>query len=306
MRNQTNNVFKVKRQKSKIFITILCIFGLLFSYSCSCKNRVSNPDDTPTDSGVITNKEGGIVITPSATLSTNLMIINVNGNGTKQSITITVNNADFEIADITGVEGLTKNDFNLTTNGVLSLTSGFDKVDTTEKTLTLVVNYQKKSTAGENDTLSKNSENFDLKIIKAESLADDKIQTLIRKMTTVGSFNVANLELKSGKATLYENDAVNIEIKTSDFEKQLNNRLQSKNIEIITGFEFVKVDVSIDKKTATFEFILKVEDKYETIYNSKENPITFIVVIGDNVSGQGGTGTWKDDTSKDDSTKPKS
>ena len=303
MRNQTNNVFKVKRQKSKIFITILCIFGLLFSYSCSCKNRVSNPDDTPTDSGVITNKEGGIVITPSATLSTNLMTINVNGNGTKQSIT--VNNADFVIADITGVEGLTKDNFELA-NGVLSLKSGFDKVDTTEKTLTLVVNYQKKSTAGENDTLSKNSENFDLKIIKAESLTDDKIQTLIRQMTTVGSFNAAGLELKDGVATLYENDAVNIEIKTSDFEKQLNNRLQSKNIEIITGFEFVKVDVSIDKKTATFEFILKVEDKYETIYNSKENPITFIVVIGDNVSGQGGTGTWKDDTSKDDSTKPKS
>ncbi|WP_161976227.1 hypothetical protein, partial [Brachyspira catarrhinii] len=42
-------------QKSKLFITILCIFGLLFSYSCSCKNRVSNPDDTPTDGGVITN-----------------------------------------------------------------------------------------------------------------------------------------------------------------------------------------------------------------------------------------------------------
>ena len=32
MRNQTNNVFKVKRQKSKLFITILCI---LFSSLCA-------------------------------------------------------------------------------------------------------------------------------------------------------------------------------------------------------------------------------------------------------------------------------
>ncbi|WP_161976222.1 hypothetical protein, partial [Brachyspira catarrhinii] len=73
-RNQTNNVFKVKRQKSKLFLIILCIFGLLFSWSCSCKNRVSNPDDTPTDGGVITNN------TPAGTFSISEATDNVTTN----------------------------------------------------------------------------------------------------------------------------------------------------------------------------------------------------------------------------------
>ena len=208
MRNQTNNVFKVKRQKSKIFITILCIFGLLFSYSCSCKNRVSNPDDTPTDSGVITNKEGGIVITPSATLSTNLMTINVNGNGTKQSIT--VNNADFVIADITGVEGLTKDNFELA-NGVLSLKSGFDKVDTTEKTLTLAVNYQKKSTAGANDTLSKTTDSKTFNVVKVEKFDNqsDILQNIISSLgIKMGSKRVSFNFSEVGKAGV---DSISLE-----------------------------------------------------------------------------------------------
>ena len=44
------------KQKSKIFITILCIFGLLFSYSCKCRNQISDPNNIPLDNG-ITNKK---------------------------------------------------------------------------------------------------------------------------------------------------------------------------------------------------------------------------------------------------------
>ena len=202
MRNQTNNVFKVKRQKSKLFLIILCIFGLLFSYSCSCKNRVSNPDDTPT--------EGGSVITPSITLSTNLMVIDNAGTQTKESITITVDNADFVIADITGVEGLTKDNFELA-NGVLSLKSGFDKVATTEKTLTLAVNYQKKSTAGANDTLSKTTDSKTFNVVKVEKFDNqsDILQNIISSLgIKMGSKRVSFNFSEVGKAGV---DSISLE-----------------------------------------------------------------------------------------------
>ena len=142
------------KQKSKILLIIISIFGLAFSYSCSCRN----PEKPPID---------GNTINPSMSLSRDLMVVNSDGNETTYKITITVENADFEIADITGVEGLTKEDFALT-DGVLSLTKNFDKVDATEKTLTLTVNYKKQSNAEANDTLSKTTDNTTFKVIKAK------------------------------------------------------------------------------------------------------------------------------------------
>ena len=207
MRNQKNYAFK--KQKSKVFLTILCMLGLVFSWSCSCKNRVSNPDDTPTDGGV-TNEEGGSVITPSITLSTNLMVIDNAGTQTKESITITVDNADFVIADITGVEGLTKDNFELA-NGVLSLKSGFDKVATTEKTLTLAVNYQKKSTAGANDTLSKTTDSKTFNVVKVEKFDNqsDILQNIISSLgTKMGSKRVSFNFSEVGKAGV---DSISLE-----------------------------------------------------------------------------------------------
>ena len=207
MRNQTNYAFK--KQKSKVFLTILCMLGLVFSWSCSCKNRVSNPDDTPTD-GVVTNEEGGSVITPSITLSTNLMVIDNAGTQTKESITITVDNADFVIADITGVEGLTKDNFELA-NGVLSLKSGFDKVATTEKTLTLAVNYQKKSTAGANDTLSKTTDSKTFNVVKVEKFDNqsDILQNIISSLGVMqGSKRVSFNFSEVGKAGV---DSISLE-----------------------------------------------------------------------------------------------
>ena len=207
MRNQKNYAFK--KQKSKVFLTILCMLGLVFSWSCSCKNRVSNPDDTPTDGGV-TNEEGGSVITPSITLSTNLMVIDNAGTQTKESITITVDNADFVIADITGVEGLTKDNFELA-NGVLSLKSGFDKVATTEKTLTLAVNYQKKSTAGANDTLSKTTDSKTFNVVKVEKFDNqsDILQNIISSLGVMqGSKRVSFNFSEVGKADV---DSISLE-----------------------------------------------------------------------------------------------
>ena len=106
MRNQTNNVFKVKRQKSKVFLTILCMLGLVFSYSCSCKNRVSNPDDTPTDGGTnfippgtfsiseATDNVKASIVKSSTTSISDIKIGFVSANNYAYSLTYTVDDAN--------------------------------------------------------------------------------------------------------------------------------------------------------------------------------------------------------------------
>lgn len=271
------------KQKSKILLTIICIFGLAFSYSCSCRS----PEKPPT---------GGNTITPSMSLSRDLMVVNSDGNDTTYKITITVADADFEIADITSEVGLTKDDFTLT-GGVLSLTKSFEKLtDNAEKTLTLTVNYKKKSTAGANDTLSKTTDTQTFKIIKAQKLDDNKTAQDLGNLLTVGDFKFGNsFSISSGIGTLYEKNKIDYEMNTGDFVSQLKTEVKkSTDIEIVTDFDFISVDISTDKKTATFSFILRVKEQYETTYNDKATPLKLKVVIGDTTHGQGGSGTWKD------------
>ena len=175
------------KQKSKILLIILSIFGLAFSYSCSCRS----PEKPPT---------GGNTITPSMSLSRDLMVVNSAGDKTTYDITITVADADFEIADISSEVGLTKDDFTLK-DGVLSLTKSFEKLtDNTEKTLTLTVNYKKKSTAGANDTLSKTTDTQTFKIIKAQTMNANTIKETINK---IGDWWTTGLPtIKFGQATL--------------------------------------------------------------------------------------------------------
>lgn len=175
------------KQKSKILLTIICIFGLAFSYSCSCRS----PEKPPT---------GGNTITPSMSLSRDLMVVNSAGDKTTYDIAITVADADFEIADITSEVGLTKDDFTLT-GGALSLTKSFDKLtDNAEKTLTLTVNYKKKSTAGADDTLSKTTDTQTFKIIKAQKMDANTIKTTING---IGDWWTTGLPtIKFGQATL--------------------------------------------------------------------------------------------------------
>ena len=280
MLNQKHNIFKGQKSKSKIFITILCIFGLLFSWSCSCRNKVTGPGNDGLENGrpgPITDNKDGSVITPSMTLSTNLMIINVNGNDTKQKITITVDNADFEIADITGVEGLTKADFTLA-NGVLSLTKSFDKVDITEKTLTLTVNYKKKSTAGANDTLSKTTDKTTFKVIKAQTMSVDTtvIETLKTKLGNWQTTGLPTINFGSAtvNGTIIIADVIAPETDTADnydtmtvSKKDLSERLLNRLKTLMSREGYCK-DVTYVENTKNgdnevFYYNLVVNETYE-------------------------------------------
>ena len=67
MLNQNHNVHK--RTNSKIFLTFLCIFGLLFSWSCSCKNNVTGPGNDGLEDGKIKSAMFAPKANPSSQLS---------------------------------------------------------------------------------------------------------------------------------------------------------------------------------------------------------------------------------------------
>ena len=249
MLNQTKRLYKSK-SKSKIFITILCIFGLLFSYSCSCKNKVTGPGNDGLENGKppITDNKDGSVITPSMTLSTNLMVIDNAGTKTTESITITVDNADFEIADITGVEGLTKADFTLA-NGVLSLTKSFDKVDITEKTLTLTVNYKKKSTAGANDTLSKTTDKTTFNVVKVQQIdtQSEILKNIVTSLSSGASVAGRRVQFDFTDTSAATSDTINL--------KNINNSGQSGDDNVAS--EFIRDIISEIKQKVDYQKYFK-------------------------------------------------
>ena len=158
------NLKTIFKQKSKLLLIVLSLLGMLFSYSCSCRNNSTAPN-TPEDTQ--TNN----IITPSSKLSRQLMVVNSGGTATSKSITITVNNADLDNInfDISSPAGFTKDNFDITDN-ILTLTGGFGNVDNTEKDVTITLKYNKKADAEKDATLSPSSEEKTFKITKAKVL----------------------------------------------------------------------------------------------------------------------------------------
>ena len=130
--------------KSKILLIILCIFGLAFSYSCSCRDdNPYQPEKPEIDNngltGGVDNGQGGKVYTPSVELSTNFMVVNSKGDGMKTTISaINLKNAT--------VKSVSLNNQNITLeykNGVISITKGFDQIATDKKPFELTIEFEK-------------------------------------------------------------------------------------------------------------------------------------------------------------------
>ena len=184
MRNQTNNVFKVKRQKSKIFITILCIFGLLFSYSCSCKNRVSDPTgdngDKEPDGETIIRTNGGAVS------GTYTIAVASDGNSVKTAATVKFLNATGKLEAITDTDSttLTLDDFAYT-GTTLTLKDAtetrakitWDGVDTKKVKAT----FSLEATATNVD-LTTTKQEVDIEIGKFKTLSGTDMGNVIKKI----------------------------------------------------------------------------------------------------------------------------
>ena len=179
MRNQTNNVFKVKRQKSKLFLIILCIFGLLFSYSCSCKNRVSNPDDTPNP-----DPDPYIPKTYEATRSGDTLILVSSDGASVTPASISFSNATVTSVSVdVGTTGI--NEAFKYENGGLTMTA-FEGVTTTRQTVTATFNLAPNDSR---DTLSNPTETVSIEVVKSKGTFDKKaaIGTTIKGVTSVMS-----------------------------------------------------------------------------------------------------------------------
>ena len=128
MRNQTT---KSHNAKSKILLITLCIFGLLFSYSCQCKNNVSDPNNIPPDSGIKTNDiipdtgdtdpDKDLVDGALSTTSTKVIVVAGAGDTVKTISTIKFKNATATLTAIADVDAsantptdLTLDDFDYT------------------------------------------------------------------------------------------------------------------------------------------------------------------------------------------------
>ena len=134
MRNQTNKT--IFKQKSKVFLTILCMLGLVFSWSCSCKNRVSDPTggDKGDDGETIIRTNGGavsgsfqiVVASAGDTVSTTATVKFLNATGTLTAIADVDASANTTLAvddfDYTGTTLTFKKD-----------TTDASKIDTTVK-----------------------------------------------------------------------------------------------------------------------------------------------------------------------------
>ena len=111
MRNQTT---KSHNAKSKILLITLCIFGLLFSYSCQCKNNVSDPNNIPPDGGLGGGGGGGgqtntdpdkdLVDGALSTTSTKVIVVAGAGDTVKTTSTIKFKNATAKLTAIADVD----------------------------------------------------------------------------------------------------------------------------------------------------------------------------------------------------------
>ena len=200
MRNQTNNVFKIKRQKSKLFLIILCVFGLLFSWSCSCKNRVSNPDDTPTDGGVTPPPAGTFSISEATNnVTTNFVVKTASTVGEIKIGFVSANNyaytLSYEVVDNEGTDDnskILKSDTEYANDVLTIKDTGLKKIraidsSTAPAVRTITINF----TFTANDkTLNNYTQTLSVKVelTHAQKLDDstsDAIQSILQKGLTI-------------------------------------------------------------------------------------------------------------------------
>ena len=289
MRNQTT---KSHNAKSKILLITLCIFGLLFSYSCQCKNNVSDPNNIPPDGGLGGGGGGGsqtdtdpdkdLVDGALSTTSTKVIVVAGAGDTVKTTSTIKFKNAT---AELTKVEDS-------------SVSNSFELADLsyTGTTLTLSDSGRGKAPEGEYRTvkatfsltassanvgLTETEKTVDIEIGKMSSSSDKSavIKVISEDLKNVGSVMISGL---SGNLSFFNNTVEGETIKVKEdnkfdakvstsstktaFESKFNE--EKARITKITKMEFDSVEVSQDKKTATFKYKIFLINLYEPIFET--------------------------------------
>ena len=259
--------------KSKILLTIICILGLVFSYSCSCRNNSTAPNTPEVNTQTNTNN----IIIPSSKLSRQLMVVNSGGTATSKSITITVNNADLDNInfDISSPAGFTKDNFDITDN-ILTLTGGFGNVDNTEKDVTITLKYNKKADAEKDATLSPSSEEKTFKITQAEKLDATKLTPVVQKASTsleaTGNKEcLFNFSKEDGGYYIFSNTDTDdvFDYNAGEVANKIKNRLKKSTAGYFSDVIYNEDVKDAGNNSISFTLTLVLTDKYEMDDNNK-------------------------------------
>ena len=324
MRNQTNNVFKVKRQKSKILLITLCIFGLLFSYSCSCKNRVSNPDDTPTDGGTPPPPLGTFSISETTNnVTTNFVVKTSETIGTIKIGFVSANNypytLSYEVVDTNENNQILKSDTDYANDVLTIKKSGLDKIraidsSTKPEEKWITINFTFKA----NDSnLNNNTQTLSVKVelthaqtLNTTEAKKNKVEEIFKLInlypgnnnayqfnfsgaTFTATDNNTKIEVKNSHPKANDNETITIE----DFKTELieggkyglyEQVVQNLGYLSSVKFDETKEQGKISGTVATFYVILTFNPQYETE--------DIIVQIDADAKNEGKGGKWADTT----------
>ena len=292
MRNQTKRVFT---HKSKVFLTILCMLGLVFSWSCSCKNRVSNPDDTPTDGGTpppppgtfsiseATDNVKASIVKSSTTSISDIKIGFVSANNYAYSLTYTVEDSETD-----ETKKITADDFQVANNVLTakdSVATKMKQVDSStapvEKTITINFTF-----TANDKTLNNNTQTLpvEVKLTHAQSLDGDTGATAIEAILKKGVSLEDNdnqpggnkYEFSYSTGTFDKNNNT-FTITHRDSDKWLDGITYSRiyqytdynfeeghGFEGLTGTRVGAGELSADKKSFTLTYNVTFSDIYDT------------------------------------------
>ena len=290
MRNQKNYAFK--KQKSKVFLTILCMLGLVFSWSCSCKNRVSNPDDTPTDGGTpppppgtfsiseATDNVKASIVKSSTTSISDIKIGFVSANNYAYSLTYTVDDANETVE----ANKITADDFQVANNVLTakdSVATKMKQVDSSTKPAvkTITINFTFKA----NDTnLNNNTQTLSVEV-KLTHFKEITIENEFKKtINEIGNWLTTSLGLLEFETATANGNTITVNVRGIDNEDSSNydtknvsksdfgsNRLLNKlkvemsnrNVPYYKDLTYIKNEKSGDNEA--FYYNLVVNDAYE-------------------------------------------
>lgn len=264
------NLFKrFFTHKSKFLLIILCLLGMVFSYSCSCRNETTKPPVTDDNGDTLTggrnNNKGGTEYDPDTVLSRGFMVVNSAGTDTSYPIDITVNNARY---DLTFSGDLTADDFDLTTRGTIKIKTDKLTSITSDKNVTITVNYKNNSLMGENDTLSKQKDDFPITVKRATKVEKNEI---MQKFKTALNLQIGEHIFKGdAPATKLENTTITMTTEKVDGE--------DTDLLSVGGFK----EKTIDKLTGNAELKKYFDDGGITLkdgYTGKDTQIASYRVL---------------------------
>lgn len=296
------NLFKrFFTHKSKFLLIILCLLGLAFSYSCTCRNP-NNPDggggSTPpppqseTFSASLSTKDAIFRLKSSGDLGKTATIKFASTFGFNVNISeVTDDNNNVSKDDV--VYNSETGELNIEGNSLTSLKNLASTDKPAENPIKVVFEV-----SATNSSLLNNKINFtnDISIYKAQKLDDNKVQTLISELGETLSFEFADATIKDGLISVKEAGNHDEEVTTDSFVTTLNTRIAIRKgvgkLKELKELDFIKVEVPNGGKKATFHYKLILEDNYETIYDNEKTPLRIELTI------DSGGGSWTDNSTK--------